>query len=175
MSRRTTGDHTLASGPLIMLMSNKSTDTDRVLSKTLRSGSQTALINAHAFNGKLIRSIHDLTSNSKMTIAITECLAPDNHSVGGCNVSPSLTIRLGSRRHSHLTSSHRLVNADRSPRFTTTLGTLILRVHSTQNRGGIATTPTGWTPPHPSTDPCSLNYPAILQHDETVFVNLNVT
>lgn len=120
-----TGHATLARLPLAILISQHSTDSDRVLAKTLRSGGHTAIINAVAFNGTLIRSLRKLTSKSNLAIAITRCFAPGNASVDHGNVAPSMATRLDSHRHGRLFDGPAQLNARTSPRFLQT--TRILR------------------------------------------------
>lgn len=69
--------------PVIMLVSRNSTSTDRVFTKTVRSGSQKAVVKHHSFKGKLMRRPVSFDSNSTVHLAVTHCCAPSKHYVRG--------------------------------------------------------------------------------------------
>lgn len=69
--------------PLIMLISRNSTSTDRVFTKTVRSGSHNAVMKHHSFKGNLMRRPVRFDSNSTVQLAVTHCCAPSKHYVRG--------------------------------------------------------------------------------------------
>lgn len=69
--------------PVIILVGRNSTSSTRVFTKTVRSGSHTAVVNHHSFNGKLMRRRVRFPSRDLVHLAVTHCCAPSNEYVRG--------------------------------------------------------------------------------------------